>query len=179
MGAPTTIAPVAPLTGWEAVDRYLEITLIRGGSRAASIAVMRNGALEHAEAFGERVPGDAAEAEDRFRVASISKTIAAITALRLVEAGTLDLDAPIGTLLASDLGVGTPAAGVAALTIRQLLTHRSGFAQYEDLFFRNEVGSCRAAAAVGLTTDPAGHAGWPVPVQQYELLSCTASPSKS
>jgi D-alanyl-D-alanine carboxypeptidase len=147
----TTITTVTPLTGWEAVDRYLEITLIRGGSSAASIAVMRNGDLEHAQAFGVRVRGDAAEAEDRFRVASISKTIAAITALQLVEAGALDLDTPIGSLLASNLGVGGPAAGVAALTIRQLLTHRTGFAQYEDLFFRNEVGSCREAAVVGLT----------------------------
>ena len=159
LGAPTTIAPVAPLTGWEAVDRYLEITLIRGGSRAASIAVMRNGALEHAEAFGERVPGDAAEAEDRFRVASVSKTIAAITVLQLAEAGTLDLDARIGSLLVSDLGVGTPAAGVTALTIRQLLVHRSGFAQYEDLFFRNEVGSCREAAVIGLTQSLQGAPG--------------------
>ena len=159
LGTPTTITSVVPLTGWEAVDRYLEITLIRGGSSAASIAVMRNGELEHAEAFGERVPGDAAETEDRFRVASISKTIAAITTLRLVEDGTLDLDARIGSLLASDLGVGTPAAGVTALTIRQLLTHRSGFAQYEDLFFRNEVGSCRAAAAVGLTQSLQGTPG--------------------
>jgi D-alanyl-D-alanine carboxypeptidase len=159
LGAPTTITSVAPLTGWEAVDRYLEITLIRGGSSAASIAVMSNGELEHAQAFGERVPGDAAETEDRFRVASLSKTIAAITALRLVEAGTLDLDAPVGSLLASDLGVGTPAAGVTALTIRQLLTHRSGFAQYEDLFFRNEVGSCREAAVVGLTQSLQGTPG--------------------
>jgi D-alanyl-D-alanine carboxypeptidase len=158
-GTPITITSVAPLTGWDAVDRYLEITLIRGGSNAASIAVMSNGELEHAEAFGERVPGDPAETGDRFRVASISKTITAITALRLVEAGTADLDAPIGSLLASDLGVGTPAAGVAALTIRQLLTHRSGFAQYEDLFFRNEVGSCRAAAVVGLTQSLQGNPG--------------------
>jgi D-alanyl-D-alanine carboxypeptidase len=79
-----------------------------------------------------------------------SKTIAAITALQLVEAGTLELDTPIGSLLASDLGVGAPAARVAALTIRQLLTHRTGFAPYEDLFFGNEVGSCREAAVVGL-----------------------------
>ncbi len=159
LGAPTTITSVVPLTGWEAVDRYLQITLIRSGSSAASIAVMRGGELEHAEAFGERVPGDAAEAADRFRVASISKTIAAITALQLVEAGTLDLDAPIGPLLASDLGVGTPAVGVTALTIRQLLTHRSGFAQYENLFFRNEVESCREAAVVGLTQSLQGTPG--------------------
>jgi|FLOH01.1.fsa_nt_gi D-alanyl-D-alanine carboxypeptidase len=159
LGTPTTITSVTALTDWEAVDRYLEITLIRGGSSAASIAVMRDGELEHAEAFGERVPGDPAEAEDRFRVASISKTIAAITTLQLVEAGTLDLDAPIGSLLASDLGVGTPAAGVSALTIRQLLTHRSGFAKYEDLFFRNEVGSCREAAVVGLTRSLQGTPG--------------------
>ena len=77
----------------------------------------------------------------------------------MAEAGTLDLDARIGSLLASDLGVGTPAAGVTALTIRQLLVHRSGFAQYEDLFFRNEVGSCREAAVIGLTQSLQGAPG--------------------
>ena len=86
-----------------------------------------------------------------FRVASISKTITAVTALRLVEAGTMTLDEPIGSMLAQRVGVVNPAAGVSALTVRQLLADRSGLAQYEELMFRNEVGSCSEAAAVGLT----------------------------
>ena len=46
-------------------------------------------------AFGERVAGaDPVEPTDRFRIASISKTITAIVTMRLVEAGHLDARRP-------------------------------------------------------------------------------------
>jgi D-alanyl-D-alanine carboxypeptidase len=91
------------------------------------------------------------ETTDKFRIASISKTISAITALQLVEEGLVGLDDPVGTIVADALGVAAPSAGVADLTVRRLLTHTSGFPQYESLFFRNQVGSCEEAAAVGMT----------------------------
>jgi D-alanyl-D-alanine carboxypeptidase len=149
--APTPVAPVVPLSGWAALDQYLEVTLVRGGSAAASVAVLRNGELQHVAAYGRRVAGEAAEPADRFRVASISKTILAITALELVEDGVLTLDEPVGSLLATRLDVSSPAAGAGAITLRDLLTHRSGFPQYENLFFRNEVASCPDAARAGFT----------------------------
>ena len=94
---------------------------------------------------------DAVETTDKFRIASISKPITAITALQLVEEGLVGLDDPIGALVADAVGVSAPSSGVGGLTLRQLLTHTSGFAQYESLFFRNQVGSCEEAAGVGLT----------------------------
>ncbi len=143
------VATVVPLTGWAAVDQYLDVTLIRGGSPAASVAVLRDGELQHQAAYGRRVAGDPAEVTDRFRVASISKTILAITALELVEDGVLTLDEPVGPLLASRLDVASPSGGTEGLTVRHLLTHRSGFPQYENLFFRNEVAACTDAARTG------------------------------
>jgi D-alanyl-D-alanine carboxypeptidase len=140
---------IVPLSGWAAVDQYLEVTIVRGGSSAASVAVFRNGELQHQAAYGQRVADDPAEPSDRFRVASISKTILAITALELVEDGVLALDASVGGQLAGGLDVGAPAGGTGAITLRHLLTHRSGFPQYENLFFRNEVGSCADAARAG------------------------------
>ena len=149
--APTPVGSVVPLSGWAAVDQYLQVTLIRGGSAAASVAVLRNGALQHQAAYGRRIAGEAAEPSDQFRVASISKTILAVTALELVEDGVLELDAPIGSLLATRLDVSSPTGGIEAITLRHLLTHRSGFPQYENLFFRNEVASCPDAARAGFT----------------------------
>ena len=149
--APPPVATVVPLSGWAAVDQYLEVTLIRGGSTAASVAVLRDGELQHQAAYGRRVAGEPVDPAHRFRIASISKTILAVAALELVEDGVLSLDEPVGALLGSRLDVSGPAGGSETITLRHLLTHRSGFPQYENLFFGNEVASCPDAARAGFT----------------------------
>lgn len=159
-----TIAPLPPpgqpaateapvLTGWAAFDATMDQAVLGGGSDAVSVAVSIDGELVHEAAMGARVPDtiDAVETTDKFRIASISKTITAITALQLVEDGLVGLDDPIGLVVADAVGVASPSAGVADLTVRKLLTHTSGFAQYENVFFRNQVGSCEEAAAVGVS----------------------------
>lgn len=61
--------------------------------------------------------GGRLDVDTRFRIGSISKTFAAILALQLVEAGKLDLDAPLAAAV----------PGIAAhVTLRKLLSHRSG-----------------------------------------------------
>jgi D-alanyl-D-alanine carboxypeptidase len=157
-----TIAPLPPrpdateapiLTGWAAFDATINQAVLGGGSDAVSVAVSIDGEIVHQAAMGVRVPDttEAVETTDKFRIASISKTITAITALQLVEEGVVGLDDPIGSIVAEAVGVGAPSAGVPDLTVRRLLTHTSGFPQYESLFFRNQVGSCAEAAAVGVT----------------------------
>ena len=141
------------LTGWAAFDAAMSSAVLAGGSDAVSVAVAIDGEIVHASAMGVRVPDtlEVVDTSDKFRVASISKPITAITVLQLVEDGVVGLDDPIGSIVADAVGVSAPSAGVAGLTVRQLLTHTSGFPQYESLFFRNQVGSCREAAAVGVT----------------------------
>jgi D-alanyl-D-alanine carboxypeptidase len=164
-----TIAPLPPpgqpdgteapvLTGWAAFDASLGAAVLGGGSDAVSVAVSVDGDIVHESAMGARVPdtSDTVETTDKFRIASISKTISAITALQLVEEGLVGLDDPVGTIVADAVGVTAPSAGVADLTVRRLLTHTSGFAQYENLFFRNQVASCEEAAAVGMTRSVGG-----------------------
>jgi D-alanyl-D-alanine carboxypeptidase len=156
-----TIAPLprpdateAPLlTGWAAFDAALNSAVLGGGSDAVSVAVAIDGEIVHESAMGARVPDtlEAVDTADKFRIASISKPITAITVLQLVEEGVVGLDDPVGSIVADAVGVGAPSAGVAGLTVRQLLTHTTGFPQYENLFFRNQVGSCEEAAAVGVT----------------------------
>lgn len=142
---------VAPaVSGWAAFDLHLQ-TILATGSTAVSATVLRDGVVVHQVALGERtVAGDAVQLGDRFRVASISKVVTTITLLRLVEQGFIGLDDPVGPRLGQRVGVNSPAAGVEQITVRHLLTHRSGIAQYENLMFRRQVESCEQAAVAGL-----------------------------
>ena len=82
-----------------------------------------------------------------FWIASMTKPVASIAAMQLVEQGKLSLDAPIGTLLPALAqpqiladGQLRPARG--KITLRHLLTHTSGFAYS---FTRAEYGAYIAA----------------------------------
>ena len=63
-----------------------------------------------------------------FRIASVSKTFVAATALRLIEDGQLDLDAPLADLLAPNYLSLLESDGYATkqITLKQLLNHTSG-----------------------------------------------------
>ena len=131
--------------------------LIRPGNTAASVAVSIGGDVVHQQAFGLRDPasGDPAEPQDRFRVASISKTITAIVVMQLVEDGAIGLDDPVGQLVADHIDAG-PIGASGRLTFRQLLSHRSGFGKYQSTFFRGGADDCADAARSGLRSGAAG-----------------------
>jgi CubicO group peptidase (beta-lactamase class C family) len=63
--------------------------------------------------------------ETLFQIGSITKTVTATVVMRLVEAGTLDLDTPIRTYL-PDLTL-ADAAIAERVTLRHLLTHTAGW----------------------------------------------------
>lgn len=145
-------------TGWAAFDAHLDVALLRNGNSAASVAVSIGGDVVHARGFGERAPGlsdDITGTDDRFRIASISKVITAITLLRLVEDGVVGLDEDVGEQIAEHLGVGS-AAGARGLTPRRLLSHTSGFAKYDTQFFRKGADDCDDAARIGIRRGPSG-----------------------
>ena len=70
--------------------------------------------------------------------------------LQLVADGTLTLDDPVGELLGNHVGVDVAGRPPEAITVRQLLSHTSGFSEFYDTFFSRRVESCREAAARGL-----------------------------
>jgi CubicO group peptidase (beta-lactamase class C family) len=97
------------------------------GVPAASLAVLHDGALTTAVTGTlNRDSGVAATTDSVFQLASITKVYTATAAMRLVEAGALDLDAPIRAVM--------PEFRVAdretteAVTARHLLCHTSGIA---------------------------------------------------
>ena len=155
----TTPAATGPQpTGWAAFDASLADALIRNGNTAASVAVSIGGDIVHSAAFGWRTGdlSEPAEPGDRFRVASISKTLTSIALLQLVEEGVVGLDEPVGGLVAGSLDVGNTSAAVRAITVRQLLTHTSGFGKYDGVFFRGGSTDCRQAATIGLGSGVGG-----------------------
>lgn len=81
-------------------------------------------------------PADASDrrvtADDPVRVASISKLVTALGVMRLVEAGTLDLDHDVSDWLGWQLR--HPGYPDVPITLRLLLSHRSGLMDGEDLY---------------------------------------------
>jgi D-alanyl-D-alanine carboxypeptidase len=157
--------------GWQRFDEALERRLIPADV-SASVAIMVDGHVAHAAAFGERVAGsgEPVETTDRFRVGSVSKTITAIVALQLVEGGTLGLDDPIGQVLVEHLGLETYDPDVLTTTVRDLLSHTAGFPQHERTFFSNGATSCVDAAAQGLTRSVASSTGFRYSNMSYCVL---------
>ncbi len=90
-----------------------------------SIAVVHNGVIEWAQGFGV-AGGDPVTAETLFQAGSISKPVAAMAALRLVQQGKLNLDSDINTYLTSWKLPASPTAAGKPVTLRELLTHTGG-----------------------------------------------------
>ncbi|MBI1279089.1 MAG: serine hydrolase [Anaerolineaceae bacterium] len=80
----------------------------------------------------------AASPDDRFRIASMSKTWLAVVVMQLVEKGTLSLDDPVTKWLPDDLT--SQIANADQATIRQLLTMISGIPEYLNDDFYAQVG---------------------------------------
>jgi D-alanyl-D-alanine carboxypeptidase len=151
----TTLPPgtLIPAASWARFDHTVAGQLTGRGDRAAAVAVSVGGRLVHAAAFGTRTPDDPFDVvttTDRFRIASISKVVTATVVLQLVDAGMLQLDVPVGRRLANIVGV-SAGDDVATVTVRQLLSHTSGFPDYRRQFFGDEFASCNEAAAFGLS----------------------------
>src|ERR1700683_2014852 len=107
------------------VDQIARQVLESTGVPSASVAVIKDGALAYAHAYGNARldPPTPATSEMRYKIGSISKQFTATAILMLAEQGKLSLDDPVSRFV-PDL---TRAKEV---TIRQLLSHTSGYQDY-------------------------------------------------
>jgi CubicO group peptidase (beta-lactamase class C family) len=94
---------------------------------AAQVAVMAGGELVWSEAFGfaDLSARRAATTTTRFRIASVSKPLTAAGLMRLVEAGKLDLDAPVQRYVPA-----FPVKQEGEITTRRLAGHLAGIRHY-------------------------------------------------
>jgi CubicO group peptidase (beta-lactamase class C family) len=92
-----------------------------------SIAVIHQGKIEWARGFGVRsLGGPPVTADTMFQAASISKPLAAMAALRMLQEGKLSLDADVNSYLTSWKFPADPVAMGKPITLRELLTHTAG-----------------------------------------------------
>ncbi len=106
------------------IEAFIDSVMPASGVPGLAYAVVADGDVASAGARGViTLGGDTAITPDTpFVIGSISKSMTALAVMQLVEAGTLDLDTELAQVL--DGFSGRPAG---AITIRQLLSHTSGF----------------------------------------------------
>ncbi|HLI53769.1 MAG TPA: serine hydrolase domain-containing protein [Acidimicrobiales bacterium] len=100
---------------WGALADQAALYVEQGAVPACQVAVARGGKLELFEAFGE------ATTSTRFAAYSATKPIVAAAAWRLVDRGSLAVDAAVEDLVPELVG------GPGRATIEQLLLHTAGF----------------------------------------------------
>ena len=122
------------------IEDFIDREMPASGVPGLAYAVVADGEITSAGARGVvRIGGDTEVTPDTpFVTGSISKSFTALAVMQLVEAGKIDLDAEISQYL--DGFSGRPAG---AITIRQLLSHTSGFSTLQ--------GNSSAAASPGAT----------------------------
>ncbi len=106
------------------VDQVIAVELPASGAPGVAYAVVTDGEVASSGAEGERLAGsgEALTAQTPFVIGSISKSFTALAIMQLVEADEIDLDAPF-----SDYLTGFADGPAADITVRQLLSHTSGY----------------------------------------------------
>lgn len=108
-------------------------TALAQGAPGAMVRVDDYGTVHRlSEGDADRVTGRPLTTTDRFRVGSVSKTFTAVVLLQLVDEGKLDLDTSVNSYLPGLLPDDR-------ITVRHLMSHRSGLYDYTNDMFEQTV----------------------------------------
>lgn len=138
--APATTAHAAPITAQgapttpdlEALTQALRNTTAAGAPGALARFSGPGGVSVRTVGVRDRATGSAMDPQARFRIGSVSKTFTSVVLLQLVDEGRIDLDTAVNRYLPGLLPDDR-------ITVRHLLTHRSGLADYTDAMFEHTV----------------------------------------
>jgi len=107
------------------IDAYIEEVMAADRIPGLALAIVHDDRIVYLQGYGTTGVNDAAITPNTaFQLGSMSKSFTALAIMQLVEAGNLDLDAPVQRYL-PDFQVGSPASAE-AITVRHLLHHTSG-----------------------------------------------------
>src|ERR1022692_1599279 len=123
--AASTLAAQLPSSITVKIDAIAAKALVESGAPSVSIAIVQGGKIAFEKAYGKARldPPVDARAEMRYSIGSVSKQLLAGTVLLLVQDGKLSLDDRVSRYLPN-------LTRASEVTIRQLLTHTSGYQDY-------------------------------------------------
>jgi len=152
-GAPPPI--VVDGAGIERIDSAMNGVMNRHAPPGIAVAVVRNGKLAVAKSYGSAdLDGmEPLRPDHLFRIASISKPVTGMAAIRAIEEGLLDPDAAVFDILQSYLPQSGADPRLPLMTVKHLMHHTGGWNIVDypnDPLFRSR----EIAEAVGSTMPP-------------------------
>ncbi len=119
------LKPTSKPSPYEAIDAFIQGQMRRLNIPGAALAIVEGDQIVHTRGFGQAQPGgEAPSPQTPFFIGSLTKSITAKAVIQLVEAGKIELDAPVQRYLPW-FRVADPEAS-AKISVRQLLNQTSG-----------------------------------------------------
>lgn len=114
-----------------ALDDWIEQTIERYPMAGLTVVVVQDGRAVFDQAYGvaDTETGSALSIAHAFHLASVSKPVVAVAVMQLVEAGKVDLDAPVSRYVPY---FSLDDARVELVTVRRLLAHTAGMPDVDD-----------------------------------------------
>jgi CubicO group peptidase (beta-lactamase class C family) len=118
----------APLPGTDSLDAFIRTQMARRQVPGLSLAIIDDGKIVYAKGYGVTAPGGSSPVttDTRFLAGSVSKSVAAMGALRLVEQGRLSLDGDVNDHLARWKVPENDHTRVEKVSIRRIVSHTAG-----------------------------------------------------
>jgi len=135
---PASAKSVSNKDSYDAIDDYIEQQMRRLKIPGVSLAIVEGDRIVHLRGFGKARPGgESPSPQTPFFIGSLTKSFTALAVMQLVEAGKVELDAPIQRYLPwfrvadPQASCQTPAfaperSAGASVTVRHLLNQTSG-----------------------------------------------------
>jgi CubicO group peptidase (beta-lactamase class C family) len=117
--------PVTNTASYDAIDAYVERQMHRLNMPGVSLAIVEGDQIVHLRGFGRARPGGKPPSPHTpFPIGSLTKSFTALAVMQLVEAGKIELDAPVQRYLPWFRVADRQAS--AQMTVRHLLNQTSG-----------------------------------------------------
>lgn len=131
---------------FDRIDAYVRDQVGDSHIPGAAIAVVEGDQIVHARGFGDDGRGQSITPQTPFWIGSNTKSFTALATMQLVEAGKIELDAPVQRYLPEFRTADAEAA--ARITVRHLMNQSSGFSRADGMKPVLEVNGRSLEAAV-------------------------------